>query len=134
MIGTATALWFVGRRVAGRAGAWIAVMLVAASPFAIRYATETRMYALEMLLVAWGILAFRRALEVPSVSRLVQFGGIVALLMYTQYWALYVLIVVGVLLVALSIRGAYRHQARRMLLAMVVAGLVFLPWLSTFLY
>ena len=66
MIGAAVALWFVGRRVAGTAGAWIAVMLVAANPYAIRYATEARMYALEMLLVSWGILAFRRALESPD--------------------------------------------------------------------
>src|SRR4051812_20982434 len=134
MICTATALWFVGRRVAGRAGAWIAVMLVAANPYAIRYATETRMYALEMLLVAWGILAFRRALESPNISRLVQFGAIVALLLYTQYWALYLLAVVGVLLLVLAFRGAYQREARRMLLAMVVAGLLFLPWLPTFLF
>ena len=30
--------------------------------------------------------------------------------------------------------GSYRDAARRMLLAMVVAGLAFLPWLPTFLY
>ena len=33
------------------------------------------MYALEMLLVSWGILAFRRALESPTLGRLVQFGA-----------------------------------------------------------
>ena len=134
MIGAAVALWFVGRRVAGRAGAWIAVMLVAANPYAIRYATETRMYALEMMLVAWGILAFRRALESPTWGRLVQFGAVVALLLYTQYWTVYLIAVVGALLIGLSWRGAYRHEARRMLLAMAVAGLVFLPWLPTFLF
>jgi mannosyltransferase len=134
MIGAATALWFVGRRAAGRAGGWIAVMLVAANPYAIRYATETRMYALEILLVAWGILAFRRALESPTLARLVQFGAVVALLLYTQYWTIYLIAVVGVLLIALSWRSTYRHVARRMLLAMVVGGVAFLPWLSTFLY
>ena len=135
MVGAAVALWFVGRRVAGRAGAWTAVMLVAANPYAIRYATETRMYALEILLVSWGILAFRRALESPTVARLAQFGAIVALLLYTQYWALYLLLVVGALLVVLAWRGGeHRHAARCMLLAMAVAGVAFLPWLSTFLY
>src|ERR1700690_4463581 len=77
MVGAAVALWFVGRRVAGRAGAWTAVILVAANPYAIRYATETRMYALEILLVSWGILAFRRALESPTAARVAQFGAIV---------------------------------------------------------
>jgi hypothetical protein len=134
MVGTGVGLWFVGRRVAGRSGAWIAVMLLAANPYAIRYATETRMYALEMLLVTWGILAFRRALEAPTLSRLVQFGAIVALLLYTQYWTLYLVAVVGILLVVLALRGAYQREARRMIVAMVVAGLAFLPWLSTFLF
>jgi mannosyltransferase len=135
MVGTAVALWFCGRRIAGTAGAWIAVILVASNPYAIRYATEARMYALEMLLVAWGILAFRRALEKPTVGRLVPFGAIVALLMYTQYWALYLLLVVGVLLVVLAWRGGdYRTPARRMLLTMAIAALAFIPWVPTFLY
>ena len=109
-------------------------MLIAANPYAIRYATETRMYTLEMMLVAWGILAFRRALESPTSSRLAQFAAIVALLLYTQYWALYLVLVVGVLLVGLAWRSPYQHAARRMLLAMVVAGIAFLPWLPTFLF
>jgi mannosyltransferase len=134
MTGAAVALWFVGRRVAGRAGAWTAVILIAANPYAIRYATETRMYALEIFLVSWGILAFRRALESPRPARLVQFGVIVALLLYTQYWALYLLLVAAVLLVGLAWRGAYRDSARWMLVTMAVAGLAFIPWLPTFLY
>ena len=73
------------------------------------------MYALEMLLVSWGILAFRRALESPTLGRLAPFAVIVALLLYTQYWTLYLLLVVGVLLVALAWRSSYRHAARRML-------------------
>src|SRR5262249_10343705 len=54
MVGAAVGMWFVGRRVAGRAGAWITVLLFVANPYAVRYATETRMYALEILLVTWG--------------------------------------------------------------------------------
>jgi hypothetical protein len=134
MIGAAAALWFAGRRVAGTAGAWIAVILLVSNPYAIRYATETRMYALEILLVSLGILAFRRALESPAPVRLVQFGLVAALLLYTQYWTLYLLAVVGGLLVALAWRGLHRESARRMLLSLVVAGLAFIPWLPTFLF
>lgn len=134
MVGTAVALWFGGRRVAGTAGAWIAVIVAASNPYAIRYATEARMYGLEMLLVSLGILAFRRALESPTAVRLVPFGAIVALLMYTQYWALYLLLVVAALLVVLSWRGAYREPARRLLLTMAIAALAFIPWVPTFLY
>ena len=134
MVGAAVALWFAGRRIAGRACGWITVLLFAMSGYAIRYATETRMYALEMLLVSCGILAFRRALESATLARLGVFALIVALLLYTQYWALYLLLVVVVLLAALAWQGTYVHAARRMLVAMVVGGLAFAPWLSTFLY
>jgi hypothetical protein len=134
MVGAAVALWFVGRRIAGATCGWITVLLFALNPYAIRFATEARMYALEMLLVSCGILAFRRALESPKLGRLAVFALIVALLLYTQYWALYLLLVIGVLLVALAWRGTYAHAARRMLLAMVIGGLAFAPWLSTFLF
>src|SRR5579862_3748710 len=134
MVGTAVALWFVGRRIAGPTCGWITVLLVASNPYAIRYATEARMYALEMLLVACGILAFRRALEAPTLGRLAVFALIVALLMYTQYWALYLLLVVAVLLGALAWRSTYARPARRMLLAGAVGALAFAPWVPTFLY
>ena len=133
MVGAAVALWFVGRRIAGRTGAWTAVLVIAANPYAVRYATETRMYAVEIFLVSWGILAFRRALESPRPIRLVTFGAIVACLLYTQYWALYLLLVVAVLLVGLTWHGEYRDAARWMLGAMIIAGLAFIPWLPTFL-
>ena len=41
-----------------------------ANPYAIRYATEARMYSLVMLLVASGIVAFQRAMEKPTTGRL----------------------------------------------------------------
>jgi mannosyltransferase len=134
MIGAVVAIWFVARRVGGRQAAWISVLLMASNPYAARYATEARMYALEILLVACGILAFQRALEAPTLSRLAVFGLVVALLAYTQYWTLYLLLVTAALLIVLAVRGSHRDAARGMLVAMAVAGLTFLPWLSTFLY
>src|SRR5689334_23336743 len=98
MVGTAVAVWFLARRIAGPACGWIAVLLVASNPYAIRFATEARMYALEMLLVACGALAFRRALESPTLGRLATCSLIVALLLYTQYWTIYLLLVVAGLL------------------------------------
>ena len=48
-------MWVAGRRLAGRQGAWAAVLVLAVSPYAIRYSTETRMYSLVMVLglAAW---------------------------------------------------------------------------------
>jgi uncharacterized membrane protein len=57
------AAWLAARRLGGRTVASIFVALLALSPFAIRYGTETRMYALVMLLVTGGYLAVSIALE-----------------------------------------------------------------------
>src|SRR6478736_2175566 len=80
---TLTPMWLIGRRLDRRRRrlalapadapdvvAWSALLLLALSPFAIRYSTEARMYALVMLFVALGYLALVRALERPTVLRL----------------------------------------------------------------
>ena len=81
-------MWFIGRRLdlrrvrlglapadAPAVVAWSALLLFALSPFAIRYSTEARMYALVMLFVALGYLAVVRALERPTAVRLVERGA-----------------------------------------------------------
>ena len=94
------------------------------------------MYSLEMLLVAWGILVFQRALEKPTTAASRRSRSLVALLLYTQYWAFYLLLVVGVLLLALA-RVARRVPpggAARCSSRWRSAALAFVPWLPTFLY
>jgi uncharacterized membrane protein len=134
MTGTVVAIWFAARRFAGTKAAWIAAALTFASPYAIRYATEARMYSLEMLLVAAGIVAFQRALEKPSLGRLAVVSVLVALFVYNQYWAFYLLAVVIGLLLVVAWRGPQREPARRVLAAVAVGLLTFLPWVPTFLY
>jgi hypothetical protein len=117
--------------------AGLAVVVLATSPFAIRYATESRMYSLVMLEVALGYLALRRAFERPSLGRLAQVALVVAALLYTQYWSIFLLAVVGLGVIVDAWRGATperRHAARGALVAMVAGGIVFLPWLPTFVY
>ena len=126
--------WYAGRRAGGTATAWATVVVLASNPFAVRYATEVRMYGLEILLVFAGILALRRALERPSAGRVALFGLIVALLLYTQYWAFYLLGVVFALLLALALRGPHVAAARRLLIGLFVGAVAFAPWVPTFLY
>src|SRR5262245_39040427 len=130
-------MWFAGRRIAGRTGGWIAVLILASSPFAITFGSETRMYSLVMLLVTVGYLAVRRLLEKPSLGRQAVLALITALLLYTQYWAFYLIAVVGAALVWQAWRGAdadRRHAARSALVAIVAGAITFLPWIPTFLY
>jgi mannosyltransferase len=100
------AAWFAGRRLGGRVVAWAAVLVLVTSPFAIRYATEARPYELQMLLVLLGYLAVCRALERPALGRLAAVAGVTGLLLYTAYWSIYLLAVVGAGLVIRAWRGA----------------------------
>ncbi len=142
VVGVATlpVAWLAGRRLGGPSEAgrawvgWGAVVVVASSPFAIRYSTEARMYELEILLVLLGYLALWRALERPSVRRLAAVAIVAAALLYTQYWAIYLLVVVGAGLAWCAWRGAERAAARRALVALGVGGVTFVPWLPAFLY
>jgi mannosyltransferase len=129
--------WLAGRRLGGRTVAWSAVVILASSPFAVRYATEARMYSLVVLLVLAGYLAVTELLKRPG-SRPAAAGVAVttAALLLTHYWSLYLLFVVGVTLVVLSRRAPSptREGARRGLAAMAVGSLAFVPWLPSFLY
>jgi hypothetical protein len=127
-------LWFVARRWLGARVAWITVLLMAVNPYAYRYATETRMYALVVLLVAVGILAAQRAVERPSLGRLVPFGLVVALAVYTQYWTFYLLPVCVAVFLWMTRAERLRVAGRRLLVATGAGLLAFVPWVPTFLY
>ena len=111
------------------------VLLLAASPFAIRYATEARMYALVILLVFVGYLALLRVLDRPSWGRLLcsrssprccstRTTGRSRCWPSSGLWMLW-----------LAVRGRddQRRPARFAIGALVVGALTFIPWVSTFL-
>ena len=120
--------WFVGRR-AGRGDrtvAWVTVLLIAWSPFAVRYATEVRMYALLMVLVLAGFLAVTNALERPTFLLLAAVALTSGLLALTHYWALYLLAVVFAYLLW---RRSWRVAG-----AVAAGGLLVLPWFPILVY
>ncbi|MHB8218847.1 MAG: glycosyltransferase family 39 protein [Acidimicrobiales bacterium] len=132
--------WLAGRRVGGRARGpavgWVVVVLLASAPFAVYYASEARMYSLVMLLTACGALVVPRVLEHPRPGNVIALAAIGSALLYTQYWALYLLGSFGIWLLWQAWRGPAdrRDPARWMLGAMVISGLSFFPWVPTFLY
>ncbi len=123
----------VARRRFGPRVALVAVVLLATSPYALRYATEARMYSMVVVLVLLGWWAGTAALERPSRWRLAGVAAATAALLLTHYWSFYLLVTVGVLLIG----AAWRRPSRSPVLvlgAMAVGGLAFLPWLPSFLY
>ncbi len=129
-------VWGAGRRLGGRTVAASAVLLVASSPFAVRYGTEARMYSLVALLVVAGVLSMGRVLDRPRPGNLVALGACTGLLLYTHYWSFYLVGMTGLWLVWQSRWGpaGRRPAARLALVAVVVGSLTFLPWIPTFLY
>jgi uncharacterized membrane protein len=134
--------WLAARRLAGRTAAWVVVVLLASAPFAVYYATEARMYSLVILLTACGMLALHKVLEAPKPGNLVALAAVAAGLLYSQYWSLYLVVVVGLWLAGCLWTTARRQGVRTVLhtpgfaaLAAVGAGcLAFVPWLPTFFY
>jgi mannosyltransferase len=124
-------VWVAGHRYGGRPAALAALLLIATNPFAIRYATEARMYSLVVLLVVLGWLALRRALDDGAPVAL---GGVAltgGLLLLTHYWSFYLLAATGLVLLWLWRRG--HALAGRCAIALAASAVVFLPWLPSFL-
>jgi hypothetical protein len=134
-VATLPAASIAGRRLAGAAGARWALVGLALSPYAVRYATETRMYSLVMLLVLVGYLVLTDALERPTRARLAGLTLISGLLLLTHYWAFYVVAAVGMVLVVRAWRRPDDRPATvRVTVAVAAGGLLFLPWIGGFLY
>ncbi|WP_421119992.1 glycosyltransferase family 39 protein [Aquihabitans daechungensis] len=132
--------WIAGRRFGGSRGAWLTMAVVALSPYAMRYGTETRMYALVMLLALAGWLLLDDVLRRPNLLRLGGLAVVVGLLLWTHYWAMWLLGVVGLALIVRLVRARRAGRdhdartARNAIFALVVGGLLFAPWLPNLLY
>jgi predicted membrane-bound mannosyltransferase len=142
--------WLAGNRFGGRVVAWTTLILLASAPFAVYYSTEARMYGLVILLTGCGFLALHRALEAPRPGNLIAVAVVTAALLYTQYWSLYLVGVVGLWLLVTGLVSRRRSQVGavgtagsagtdwkrplKALGAMAVGCLLFVPWLPIFIY
>ena len=130
--------WWAGVRVGGtrRHGAF-ALLVLAASPWALRYATEARMYSLVLLLVLVAAVALDAVLRHGGVREVLALGTAAGLLALTHYWSFFLLAVVGALLLRAAMRGAdpaLRRGARLALVGLVSGAVLFLPWWPSFLF
>jgi hypothetical protein len=136
-IAAAGPLFVLARRVVGPLAARVTVLLYLTSPFALYFASETRMYSLIVLLAACGGLALERVLHAPSprsVLALAVCAGGVAL---THYWSLYLLLTVGLWLVLVMIRPRPGWGVRGPVAAfggLCGGAVIFALWLPEFLY
>jgi hypothetical protein len=128
-------IWLVGRRLGGARLAWIATAFFAVLPYVLRYATETRMYSLVMLLVLVGYLLVDDALDRPVAWRLVAIAVVSGALLLTHYWAMWLVGSTVLVLVVQAVRTDRAVERRSRLLvagAAAAGGIFFLPWLPVF--
>jgi hypothetical protein len=133
-VGSLPFFWLAGRRLGGRSVAWVTFFLALTSPFAINYATTTRMYSLMILWSLLGYLALVRALEAPSRGRMVALGAVTAAILYTHYWGIYLVLVVGLWLVWRMWRQGVGDRYWRCLRAMIIGAVLWLPWVPIFIF
>ena len=132
-VATLPLFWVAGRRLGGRTVAWVTFFLGVTSPFAINYATATRMYSMMVLLSVLGYLALQRALEQPNRGRLLALAAVTAGLLYTHYWGLYLVLVTAGWL-GWRARRSPSGRERRALRAVGFGALAWLPWSPVFAY
>jgi mannosyltransferase len=131
-----TALWG-GRSLFGARAGWLCAVLAAVMPFLTVYAQEVRMYALVALLSLVSTAAFLHVFAFRRRGYLPVLAVALALLLYTHYWAFFLVLGLLAAFVALALDTP---QARRK--ALLVDGAIafglplagFLPWLPTFAF
>jgi hypothetical protein len=133
-------MWIAGRRLGGRRAAVAALALTSLSPYVIRYSTETRMYAMAMVLAAGAWLVADDALKRPTGVRLVGLALLTGILLLTHYWAMWLLGAAGVALLWRLWRThragqtVERRHTLAVLGALVGGSLLFLPWVPSLIY
>jgi hypothetical protein len=125
----------IARRHGGRELAAMTAFVMAVSPYGVRYSSETRMYAMVMVLVLIGWLALDAAIAKPTVVRLLPLTFLSGALLLTHYWCMFLIAgLVWLLGMHAWFVPAERKSHMRAAIAIVAGGLLFLPWLSGFWY
>lgn len=128
--------WLAGRRLGGPVLGAVALAVVAMSPYVLRYSSESRMYALVLLLVLVGWLLVRSLLDGADPRRRAPLlAAVSGALLLTHYWSFY-LVAVTVVVLAVAWRRAPAPRRGRLAMAgaaVAGGGVFFLPWLPSFL-
>ncbi len=117
--------FLIGRRLFGSLVAVVAAVLLTAAPLAVYYSQEVRMYAQVTALGLLAVYAYTR-----RTDWLYALGGIATL--YSQYLGVSILAALN-LHALLTWRSRSRREWISWILANAAIGLVFLPWLPTFI-
>ena len=130
--------WRLGTRLGGKWVGWLVGWLTAVSPYLYRYGGETRMYSLVVVLVFGLGLGLESARRSDSLTGPAVVALCTGALLWTHYWAIWLLASVGLVLVGDLVRRSRSHRPTRpnvmAIIAVFLGGLTFLPWIPAMLY
>ncbi|MDG2210435.1 MAG: glycosyltransferase family 39 protein [Acidimicrobiales bacterium] len=126
--------WFT-KRFTDKWSRLLVVGVLASSPFAIRYATEVRMYSLLVLLILIAHLLIDKAWRESTPRRLFAVSCVTSALLYTHYWSLFLVLSLCLVLLIGVLRGkdVIVQKSKKLLVAVIVGAASFLPWLPVFM-
>jgi len=131
------AFW-AGVTLRSRRTGWVAVALVAVSPFMGDYVNETRMYTLVVLLSLATSALFAHVFVLSHRRYRIPCALCLALLLYTHNWALFFAAALGVGVLVCAVLAEDGFTRKRAILdgavVLGVAGFLYLPWLPTLAY
>lgn len=107
---------------------WIAVALIAISPFHLLYAREAREYSLWMLITVLSGIALLRAIRFSTKSSWAIYGATVTIGLYTFPFFLLSALGHGIYAIAME-RFKWSQTLAAYLLASLIGLLAFVPWL-----
>jgi hypothetical protein len=127
-------LW-AGWSLFGRRAGLICAALCAVNPFLTNYAQETRMYSLMLVLSLLVTAAFLHVFAFRRRGYLPIFAVLLALLIYTHNWGLFLAVAAVVALAPCwYVSDDRRALVRDALIGFGAAGLLYLPWVPTLLH
>jgi uncharacterized membrane protein len=133
-------LWVFLRRFVTGAYHYIAWLLLGFAPQLMHYAIEARMYSLAMALIIWSTELFFRAFidKNRTLRTKLLYALSIVLLAYTQYFTVFAVLIHFIVLCAhegvrlsrpiRSAKQIWQHH-KTALIAIVGAGLLYVPWL-----
>ena len=122
-------IYLLARRLFDRRTGILAALVLAVSQLAISHSQEARPYALTLLLTLCSIYLFLMAAREKRIWAWWGFAGSSTLMLYSHYYAVFVLI--SLFLISFVFRKRYAVPLRWWLAAAAVLCVAYIPWLAS---
>ena len=136
ILGGATIImtWFIARIHLNEKASFLAVSLIASSPFSIRYATEVRMYSLLILLLLSAYFHFYKVSHKPNNKNRFFYSLSLTCMLFTHYWSIFFVFTIFLLLLIASKRtlGIEKKEVNSLAIWTAGACIPFFLWLPVF--